>query len=164
MNTTVTATTKDIPLIIALAMQVWPQTYTPILGEEQVAYMLNRFYTPDALTAQMEQDGHQFLIGYNGGKPVSFASYSAFAPGQYKLHKLYVVKTLHGTGAGKYMMQHIIYTLRNNGAESLQLNVNIHNSPAIRFYKKAGFHHAYSEDIDIGNGYFMNDHVLRIDF
>ena len=43
------ATTADIPLIRELCLQVWPQTYTPIVGERQVAYMLGLFYSPDQL-------------------------------------------------------------------------------------------------------------------
>ncbi len=54
-------------------MQVWPQTYTPIIGADQVAYMLERFYDPGALTAQMNDQGHQFLIAEADGEPAAFA-------------------------------------------------------------------------------------------
>ena len=52
----VTAGIAHIPLIRELTMQVWPQTYIPIVGEEQVNYMLNRFYTPEALAQQMTRE------------------------------------------------------------------------------------------------------------
>ena len=32
----------------------------------------------------------------------------------------------------------------------------------LQIYQKAGFHHHAEEDIDIGGGYFMNDHVLDL--
>jgi hypothetical protein len=42
----------------------------------------------------------------------------------------------------------------------LELNVNRHN-PATVFYQKMGFEIVYSEDIDIGQGFWMNDYVMR---
>jgi len=52
--------------------------------------------------------------------------------------------------------------LRSNSAQALRLNVNRNNHVAKAFYEKAGFHHFMEEDIDIGNGFFMNDHVLEL--
>ena len=156
------ATITDIPLIRGLTMQVWPQTYTPIIGKEQVAYMLDRFYTPESLAAQMEEQRHTFIIGYLDNSPVAFAAYSQIAPGVFKLHKLYIITGCQGKGVGRQMVDHIGGAIKTAGATELQLNVNIHNSPALIFYKKAGFTRLRDEDIDIGSGYFMNDHVLRL--
>jgi ribosomal protein S18 acetylase RimI-like enzyme len=47
------------------------------------------------------------------------------------------------------------------GNKNLLLNVNREN-PALGFYKKKGFEVIKTEDIDIGNGYFMNDYVMRL--
>jgi ribosomal protein S18 acetylase RimI-like enzyme len=140
-------------------MQVWPQTYTPIVGAEQVRYMLNSFYAPESLQKQMESS-HQFIIGYDDELPIAFASWSELSPGIYKLHKLYIVKTQQGRGAGRFMIDYIIGELRELGATELRLNVNRYNYPAMAFYEKTGFAKIAEEDIDIGNGYFMNDYVL----
>lgn len=156
-----TATLADIPLIRQLTMQVWPQTYIPIVGEEQVNYMLGRFYSPESLTKQM-QDGHTFIIGYDGGQPVAFASYSEILPQVYKLHKLYIITTQQGKGTGRAMVDHIAATLGALGAKELRLNVNRYNTPARNFYAKTGFQQIAEEDIDIGDGYFMNDYVLSL--
>ena len=142
-------------------MQVWPQTYTPILGDEQVAYMLRLFYAPEALQKQMEQ-GHQFIICYDGGQPVAFASWSEASPDIFKLHKIYIITGQQGKGIGRYIIDHIVSKLKQTGAKELRLNVNIHNRTAKAFYEKTGFRHLADEDIDIGSGYFMNDHVLSL--
>ena len=55
----------EITLIRELAMQVWPPTYTPIVGPEQVAYMLDLFYSHEALKKQMEEMHHRFIICYD---------------------------------------------------------------------------------------------------
>lgn len=143
-------------------MQVWPQTYIPIIGEAQVAYMLDSFYSPQALTVQMEEQAHQFIIAYQDDIPVAFAAYSPLNPDTWKLHKLYILPQVQGKGIGKQMVHYIKNGVSATGAKSLILNVNIYNASAIAFYNRYGFQHLRDEDIDIGNGYFMNDHVYQL--
>jgi ribosomal protein S18 acetylase RimI-like enzyme len=144
-----------------MAMAVWPQTYIPIIGKEQVAYMLQLFYSPESLGQQMLR-GDEFIICNDNGGPVAFASWGEIEPGIAKLHKLYVLPGLHGKGIGKAMVAHIVSSLKKQGIAALHLNVNRYNYPAMAFYEKAGFSQFRDEDIEIGNGYFMNDHVLRL--
>jgi diamine N-acetyltransferase len=162
MYTIKNATISDIPLIRELCMQIWPQTYTPILGPEQVNYMIGLFYSPDALKRQMDENGHNFIIGYLDSIPVAFASYSEEEPGIFKLHKLYIHPGTQGKGMGRFMLDHIVTALKSKKGMSLRLNVNRFNTSAMAFYKKMGFHHLEDEDIDIGEGYFMNDHMLEL--
>ncbi|MBX2907099.1 MAG: GNAT family N-acetyltransferase [Taibaiella sp.] len=157
------ATIADIPTIREITMQVWPQTYIPIVGEAQVAYMLGRFYNPEALEQQMTGDQHRFTVGYDRDKPVAFASWGEVEPGVCKLHKLYISTDVQGRGFGRAMVDRVVDDVREFGAGKLRLNVNIYNSPAIGFYEKYGFKKAYDEDIDIGNGFFMNDFVYELD-
>jgi diamine N-acetyltransferase len=153
----------DIPTIREITMQVWPQTYIPIVGEAQVAYMLGRFYNPKALEKQMTESQHRFTVGYDGEKPVAFASWGEVEPGVCKLHKLYISTDVQGRGFGRAMVDRVVSDVREYGANKLRLNVNIHNTPAITFYEKYGFRKMYDEDIDIGEGFFMNDHVYELD-
>jgi GNAT superfamily N-acetyltransferase len=154
------ASVADIPLIRELTMQVWPQTYTPIVGKEQVAYMLDAFYAPAALERQMQELNHRFIICYSDIKAVAFASWSEIQEGVFKLHKIYIVAGQQGKGIGKFMIGYIAGELKHAKATELRLNVNRYNVTAKSFYEKTGFQHLNDEDIDIGDGYFMNDHVL----
>lgn len=156
------ATPADIPIIQELVMQVWPQTYTPILGHEQVAYMLNLFYKPEALKKQMEQMGHRFIICCNEALPVAFASWSEVEEHIFKLHKIYIIPDQQGCGVGRKMLHYITNEIKKKAAIALTLNVNRYNHAAKAFYENIGFEQMLDEDIDIGNGYFMNDHVLRL--
>ena len=125
--------------------------------------MLNLFYTPEALTQQMTMAGHRFTIGYLEDRAVAFASFSALEPGIYKLHKLYILPGMQGQGIGRAMADHIVAEINKEQPHAeLRLNVNIHNAQAIAFYNKYGFRHLRDEDIDIGGGYYMNDHVLYL--
>jgi len=153
------ASIKDIPLIQELTYQVWPQTYAPILSNEQIEYMLEMMYSDTSLQQQM-RDGARFLIAYDDKVPVGFAAYQEIKPADFKLHKIYVLRTWQGKGTGRFMIYHIIEEIRKLGASTLQLQVNRHNK-AKDFYELLGFTIIEEADFDIGNGYFMNDYVME---
>jgi len=54
----------------------------------------------------------------------------------------------------------LVAAMKIKGASSLQLNVNRNNNAKV-FYEKIGFAVIKEEDIDIGNGYLMNDYVME---
>jgi ribosomal protein S18 acetylase RimI-like enzyme len=149
----------EIELIRELSAEVWPATYAPILSGAQIDYMLDRMYSVEALEKQM-QEGHEFLIVYNAGIPIGFASYSETEPGIFKLHKIYILTLHQGRGMGRFVIEQIIEMVKEKGCTALQLNVN-RNNPAKSFYEKLGFVVIREEDIDIGGGYFMNDYVME---
>lgn len=149
----------DLATIRNLALDVWPQTYSGILSPAQINYMLQQIYSVGSLKNQF-RDQHQFIIIYNSGVPVGFASYSEVEPSVYKLHKLYILPLHQGRGTGRFALEQIIRDIKPKGATALQLNVNRHNT-AKAFYESLGFEVLRSEDIDIGNGFFMNDYVME---
>ena len=138
---------------------VWPQTYAGILTPQQIDYMLEMMYSEAALRNQMT-DGCQFIFIYEDEQPVGFASYQETKPGTWKLHKIYVLLTQQGKGTGKFMIDHIIEEILKQGAVSLELQVN-RNNKAKGFYEKLGFIEREIINLDIGNGYFMNDYVME---
>lgn len=151
----------DINLIGYMAQQVWPVAYQEILQPEQLQYMLNLFYSPGSLKQQMTTNHHQFLIAEHGSEPVGFASFSQLEdPDIYKLHKLYVLPGLHNKGIGKALLESVVDSVNAIEGKKLQLNVN-RNNKARHFYEKHGFTIIGEEDIDIGNGYYMNDFVME---
>lgn len=156
-----TAELEDINTIGYLAYQIWPIAYKEILTLEQLQYMLNRLYSPASLRAQMINDHHTFLLAELDEGPVGFASYSKTAqPGVFKLHKLYVQLSIQGKGLGKALLDAVIEEVSALGATTLRLNVNRHNTAKI-FYEKQQFTVIQEEDIDIGNGFLMNDFVME---
>ncbi|MGZ8524448.1 MAG: GNAT family N-acetyltransferase [Chitinophagaceae bacterium] len=149
----------DIPLIRDMAYKIWPSTYGNILSKAQIDYMLGWFYSEKELHQQMEQN-IEFIIAYDGVHPVGFASFSLTEPRVYKLHKIYVLPSQQGKGTGRSIIDHLIKAMKSKGAVSLQLNVNRLNNAKV-FYEKLGFTVIKEEDIDIGNGFFMNDYVME---
>ena len=148
---------SDIPLIRELTFSIWPQTYSSILTKGQIDYMLEMMYSPASLEKQMLKQHHNFIIVYEEEQPVGFASFSQKENNSkaYRLHKIYVLTTMQGKGT----TDHIIQLIYQKALRHLN-NVNRHN-PAKAFYEKLGFKIINTEDIDIGNGYFMNDYVME---
>lgn len=154
---------QDIFIIHELAHQIWPVTYENIISAGQIDYMLDLIYSEKALTKQIEILRHQFIIIEQDAVPIGFASYSPkyeTDPTIFRLNKLYVVPGMQNGGKGKLLVNSVIGEIKKAGALILELNVNRHN-PAIYFYKKLEFEVINEEDIDIGNGFFMNDFIMQ---
>ncbi|MEQ1677854.1 MAG: GNAT family N-acetyltransferase [Chitinophagaceae bacterium] len=153
------ATPEDISLVRELTYKVWPQTYTGLLSQEQIDYMLEMMYSPGSLLQQMNS-GTQFIIIYEGDEPVGFASYQEIKPAVFKLHKLYVLPSQQGKGTGRFIIDHICNEIKGKGATALQLQVN-RNNKAKLFYEKLHFNLLEEIKLDIGNGFIMDDYVMQ---
>lgn len=153
---------EQIATIQQLAHITWAEAYKDILSPAQMDYMLDKFYSSGSLHQQMTEQGHQFIVATDGDEAVAFASYSpksAAEPQTFRLHKIYINPNQQGKGTGKILLSYIYNDIAQQQATALELNVNRHNK-ALHFYTKMGFAIAKEEDIDIGNGYYMNDYVM----
>jgi GNAT superfamily N-acetyltransferase len=154
------AEVHDIPLIRELTFNVWPQTYASILSQAQIDYMLQMMYSENSLKKQMGEEGCRFIIVYNDSIPVGFASYAETEPQKWKLHKIYILPNQQGKGTGKYVMNYIIDDIKTENAASLYLQVNRYNN-AKAFYQHIGFSEVDTINLDIGDGFFMNDFIME---
>lgn len=154
---------EDLPIIRTLAEQTWPTAYGDIISNEQIAYMLEKMYSKGELLAQMEQ-GHVFLIASELIEDVGFAGFSVInhETRTFKLHKLYVLPKMQGMGVGKVLINEVVDCVKQQGGNFLQLNVNRANK-AKDFYEKIGFKIKETVDLDIGNGFYMNDYVMEME-
>ncbi len=123
--------------------------------------MLQLIYSETSLQKQIEVDGCTFIIIYDEGEPVAFASYSQTKPLVWKLHKIYVLASQQGKGTGKFIINFIIEEIKQHNPKALQLQVKRDN-PAQDFYKKLRFTIIETADFDIGNGYFMKDYIMEL--
>lgn len=158
------ASLQDIPLIRQLAQQTWPQAYASILSKHQIDYMMELIYSIVALEHQIKDLHHRFYLLSNDAKSIGFASLSFKKKDEIttaKLQKIYILPQQQHKGAGLFLLNFIIEEAKKSQASTLELNVNRNNKNAISFYNKNGFQQIKIEDIDIGNGYFMNDFVLQ---
>lgn len=148
---------EDIPTIQEIAEEAWRPTYGHILTEEQTLYMIPMMYANEVIKPQInlfsmvEEDG--FTIGY--------CAFEITSETDGKLHKLYLRPLAKQKGIGSFMIDQISLQARSLGLTSIYLNVNKLNS-AVEFYLKKGFIVEHEMVLDIGNGYVMDDYVMRL--
>ena len=154
------ATVNDIPAIREIAGVAFPATYSDIITEEQIAYMMEWMYSEDVLRKEIAGDVTWLLMELDGVA----SGYVSFGPegtdGQYHLHKIYILPACQGKGHGRALFLAAEEEMRRRGAEIFELNVNRHNK-ALDFYLKMGMKINRSGDFDIGGGFYMNDYILR---
>lgn len=152
---------NQLHIVRDLAYKIWPVAYEDILSEAQLDYMLENFYTIHALEEQMGRD-HIFLLAEEDGVFYGFAAYeiNCNATGKTKLHKIYVLPETQGKGLGKLLLSEVEKAALIAGNSHLFLNVNRYND-AREFYKHLGFKIVHEEDIEIGQGYLMEDFVME---
>lgn len=155
------ATKKDADLIYSLALQVFPATYKEILSPEQLEYMMEWMYAP-ANTLRMMDEGQVYLIMSKDGKNCGYASIEQQDADLFHLQKIYVLPAFQGCGAGKYLFEEVLKYIRNIHPSSftMELNVNRGNK-AVHFYKRMGMTIDREGDFSIGNGYYMNDYIMK---
>jgi GNAT superfamily N-acetyltransferase len=159
------ATLTDRALIRSISERTWPSTYGHIISQEQIDFMLDWMYSDTSLEKQMN-NGCEFYIANLNGDDVGFCSVGpeeAKGSKSHKLNKLYVLPAAQGTGAGKALLNKAIEVSKAAGSSSLFLQVNKQND-AYTFYLKHGFVKEQEFKFDIGNGFFMDDYVMRLSF
>ncbi|QMW06525.1 GNAT family N-acetyltransferase [Spirosoma foliorum] len=164
MITIIQATEQDLPLIRDIAYQTWPNTFGEILSPDQISYMLEMMYSQDALTTQINEKKHVFLIAKNTDSTeyLGYVSYELDYTGKplTKIHKIYLLPASQGKGVGRLLIDQVGHIATAHHNTHLGLNVNRYNK-AIQFYERMGFSVVGTEDIDIGDGFLMEDFVME---
>jgi diamine N-acetyltransferase len=155
------ATIEDIPTIRELADAIWPPTFGDILSSAQIEYMLEMMYSEQAIKRQITELNHVFLFINENKKTLGYISYELNYKNstQTKIHKIYLLPETQGKGLGTMLMKEVEKLAVENKQNSLTLNVNKYNK-ALHFYHKLGYQTTGNENIDIGNGFLMEDAIL----
>lgn len=153
------ANPSDILIIYNLAVKIWNHHYVPIVGQEQVDYMLAKIYSSEDLTLQMTEKKHQFYLIEIDEDIRGFISVSGEE--DMFIHKFYIDQDIQGKGHGAETFHELLGLY--SAVNSFALTVNRSNYKSINFYFKLGFKIDHVADFDIGQGYFMNDFVMKWD-
>ena len=162
MITIFQASIKDIPIIQEIAYKTWPNTYGSILSKAQLEYMMDLMYSDESLLEQFKTKP-LFFLAYEDDVCLGFASCEPNYLNNKvtRLHKIYILPEAQGKGVGNALVHKVIFIAKENQSVVISLNVNKFNK-AVTFYKKIGFVVASEEDLDIGNGYLMEDYKMEL--
>lgn len=147
----------DIDLLHQLAHRIWWQFYPAIIGDEQVAYMLDKFSSKDHIAAQL-QSGFSYFLVYDEGEAVGYIGVEDKAPSLF-VSKFYLDQSRRGRGIAKQMLAHVNKEAKARGHSQIELTVNKYN-PSYEIYLKLGFENVESLVMDIGNGFVMDDYRM----
>jgi RimJ/RimL family protein N-acetyltransferase len=152
------ASERDVDTIVALAERIWRIHYPPIIGAEQVEYMLSNMHQSQHVKDQMKKGASFFFIEENE-RTIGYVATSKPESGQLFIHKFYIDPNNQGHGIGKRVFKEIVEL--NPDVTVIRLTVNRMNYKSINFYYRVGFVIEEVKDFDIGNGYFMNDFIMK---
>lgn len=158
----ITAEEQHFNVIKQIAYETWPHTFGNILSTDQIGYMLKLMYDVNAITKQVVELGHTFILAAENNAYYGYASYEVNYKQHpvTKIHKLYILPNVQGKGIGKMLIEYVESEARRNHNQHLTLNVNRENK-AVEFYERMGFIKQGEEDIDIGKGFLMQDAVMQ---
>lgn len=152
---------SEIDTVATLADQIWRQHFPPIIGLPQVEYMLERFQSKKAISAQL-QDGTEYYIAELNSESVG---YTALVPDivntKLMISKIYLRDSARGMGIGSQLLDFIENECSKRNLNKLWLTVNRFNTGPVEWYKQKGFEIVDEVKKDIGGGYYMDDYIME---
>lgn len=151
-------TERSLPRVADLAESIWWRCYPPIIGAEQVHYMLGRGYALPSLRREL-RDGSRYFLLRAGARSVGFFAWRPHDDEAF-LDKLYLEPAFQGLGLGQCLLAEVVRQAERSGLRGVSLRVNRHNAPAIRAYRRAGFSVRGTDCKPIGGGFVMDDYLM----
>ena len=148
---------QEIADIAYLAQEIWQEHYVPIIGQEQVDYMLEKFQCERAISEQLADRYEYYSVTDNGHGIGYMALISNVRDTSLMISKIYVRKSDRGCGVGKQMLKFAEALCRQRKIERIWLTVNKYNKHSIEWYSQMGFTNNGSIILDIGGGFVMDD-------
>jgi ribosomal protein S18 acetylase RimI-like enzyme len=150
---------EDIQVISEIAYEIWHEHFTPIIGIEQVEYMINKFQCFNAIKDQIHSGYEYYLFKFKG----EFVGYTGIQEkdGKLFLSKLYVKKDYRGMKISKDSIKFMANLCQVKGLGKIWFTVNKNNDITIAAYEKMGFIKTRMQKTDIGDGFFMDDFIME---
>ncbi|MFV8335576.1 GNAT family N-acetyltransferase [Flavobacterium sp. RSP29] len=156
------ASIADLNTIQEIANITWPITYGEILSKEQLNYMMDLIYSDESLIKQIQNQEQLFYFVNEETSVIAFIAieHNYKEEAVTRIHKIYILPGAQGKGIGKLLIDAVQKLATENNSTLLSLNVNRFNK-ALAFYQKLGFEIIAEENIEIGNGYLMEDYKME---
>ncbi len=148
----------DIAELASLANTVWHEFFPIILTTDQIDYMVDKYQSIKAITAQLA-DGYNYYF-LDDGKRLGYFGIKVDVDGLF-LSKLYLLKSSRGHGYTKDVMHFLETYAKEYTIERIWLTVNKYNEHSINVYEHYGFVKIAAVVTDIGSGYVMDDYIME---
>lgn len=88
---------EQVDELAALAKPIWTDHFTPIIGAEQTAYMIEKFQSAPAMRAQMANEGYHYYFFLYDGQKAGYTGIRRDGDSLF-LSKIYVEKSFRRKG------------------------------------------------------------------
>jgi ribosomal protein S18 acetylase RimI-like enzyme len=150
----------DIDGVARLAREIWTKHYEPIIGTQQVEYMLRTFQSPDAVSRQITREGVRYFLVEVQDVSVGYLGFEIRNQVLF-LSKIYIRDSARGNGYARASVEFVRRLAVDSRCRAIQLTVNRNNLAAIGAYERLGFLRTGEQVVDIGNGFVMDDYVYE---
>ena len=151
---------SEIDSLRAVAREIWRASYSALISQAQIDYMLADRYALARIRAQLTDPGHAWRLAWWEDEMAGFA-HASIEASACKLEKLYIPPNYQRRGVGAALLADIKIFARDHAATRLWLQVNRGNAQAIAAYQKYGFITREARVFDIGGGFVMDDYVME---
>ncbi|NES99742.1 MAG: GNAT family N-acetyltransferase [Sphaerospermopsis sp. SIO1G2] len=158
-----TLSDTNLPELRRISREIWVSHYPQMISMAQIEYMLNLMYGEGVVENEINNLGIFYDQIIKDSQMVGYLSYGHEVDNNidcFKLHKCYLLTSLHGFGYGQMMLSHVLEKAKSMNFESIILNVNKGNIKGIKSYTRFGFKIIRNEVKNIGNGFVMDDYIM----
>ena len=152
---------EDVAMVARLAEEIWREHFTPIISADQVAYMLEKFQSPEAISSQLAAGTEYYMAVVDG----ALVGYTALIPDERNskmmISKLYVRRDVRGSGVGSGLLEFVELECEKRKLTTIWLTVNRFNDGPIQWYLRRGFQTVDEVKKDIGGGFYMDDFIME---
>jgi Acetyltransferase (GNAT) family. len=149
----------QIQEVATLAFTIWNEHFVPIIGQQQVDYMVAKFQSYPTLKEQIANGYEYFLLKTNdifvGYVGIHIEGDALF------LSKLYLLNTVRHKGISRQAFHFLTELSKMRDLKRIWLTCNKYNEDTLAVYKHFGFQVIDSCETDIGEGYIMDDYILE---
>lgn len=92
---------EQVDELAALAKPIWTDHFTPIIGAEQTAYMIEKFQSAPAMRAQMANEGYHYYFFLYDGQKAGYTGIRRDGDSLF-LSKIYVEKSFRRKGIASH--------------------------------------------------------------
>lgn len=142
-----------------LADEIWHECYKGIISDSQIDYMVENFQSEKAML-ELFENGAEFYAILDDGKMCGYIVLEKEADALF-LSKLYTLSSIRGKGNGSKALKFVKHRAKEMGYSTVYLHVNKFNQRAIKAYSANGFITEQALDTEIGEGFVMEDYIMR---
>ena len=128
----------DIVSVAQLAHEIWNSHYPPIIGQQQVDYMLENFQSMAAIEKQIAAKV-KYYLAKKAHQAVGYFAITSAVSSSLQISKLYIKYAHQRMAIGSQIINFIEDYCLHLNIQQVWLTVNRNNQQAIQFYRQQGF-------------------------